>query len=126
MSGQVLRQPSLSVRGSGAPGVLREQRSDDNILGNKGETMKSAAVNGKQKTARFNGRTLTLALLLGVLLFLSAGCSSFCSAYPGETAAEANRRHKRVLCINKQEMLADIDTVLMLDRPSHLTDRRLP
>jgi hypothetical protein len=42
------------------------------------------------------------------------------------TAAEVNRSHKKVLRANTQELMADIDTVLMLDRPSHLTDRRLP
>ncbi len=49
-----------------------------------------------------------------------------CSFSPGETRAESSRRHKRVLRLNSQELLADIDTTLMLDRPSGLTDRRLP
>ncbi len=51
------------------------------------------------------------------------GCSI---SQPGETAAEGHRRHQRVVRINQQEMMADIDTVLMLDEPSRLTDKRIP
>ncbi len=77
---------------------------------------------GKQEVRGLSMRTLALAFVLGVMVLWSCGCAS----YPGETAAEANRRHKRVVRVNSQEMLADVDTVLMLDRPSHLTDKRLP
>jgi hypothetical protein len=42
------------------------------------------------------------------------------------TAAEVNRRHKRILRTSTQELMADIDTVLLMDRPSNLTERRLP
>ena len=45
---------------------------------------------------------------------------------PGETVAEGHRRHLRMARINQQEMMADIDSVLMLDRPSKLTDKRIP
>jgi len=51
------------------------------------------------------------------------GCSI---SQPGETAAEGHRRHQRVVRINQQELMADIDTVLMLDEPSKLTDKRIP
>ncbi|UCG47844.1 MAG: hypothetical protein JSU94_20495 [Phycisphaerales bacterium] len=44
----------------------------------------------------------------------------------GETRAEGSRRHRRVLRINRQEMMADIDRLLLLDRPSKLTDKRIP
>jgi len=64
-----------------------------------------------------------LAVLLSVLVFLPYGCSF---QQPGETFAEGQRRHKRVLRINNQEMMEDIDKVLMLDRPSRLTDKRIP
>lgn len=77
---------------------------------------------GKQEVRGLSMRTLALAFVLGVMVLWSCGCAS----YPGETAAEANRRHKRIVRANSQAMLADVDTVLMLDRPSHLTDRRLP
>ena len=47
-------------------------------------------------------------------------------AYPGETEAEVRRRHDRVRRLNDQAMRSDVDMALMLDRPSHLTDKRLP
>jgi len=64
-----------------------------------------------------------LPVILLVLVFMPLGCSS---QQPGETAAEGHRRHQRVLRINQQEMMADIDTVLLLDQPSKLTDKRIP
>ena len=65
-----------------------------------------------------------LSIILWALVFLALGCGSW--AQPGETAVEARRRHKRVLSINRQEMMADIDKVLLLDKPSKLTDKRIP
>lgn len=59
-----------------------------------------------------------------ILVFMTPGCSSF--SQPGETAAEGHRRHLRMARINQQELMADIDMVLMLDRPSRLTDKRIP
>jgi len=64
-----------------------------------------------------------LSVILLVLVFVPFGCSS---QQPGETAAEGHRRHQRIVRINQQEMMADIDTVLMLDQPSKLTERRIP
>ena len=66
---------------------------------------------------------LILAVVLWVLVFLPYGCST---TQPGETAAEGRRRHDRVARINQQEMMQDIDRTLMLDRPSRLTDKRIP
>ena len=65
-----------------------------------------------------------LAVILLVLVFMPFGCSSF--SQPGETAAEGHRRHQRMARINQQELMADIDAVLMLDRPSRLTGKRIP
>jgi len=65
-----------------------------------------------------------LAVILLVLVFMPFGCSSF--SQPGETAAEGHRRHHRMARTNQQELMADIDAVLMLDRPSRLTDKRIP
>ncbi len=89
--------------------------------------MKSAVAveNREQGTSRFNLRALVLAVVLCVLVVLSSGCASWWT-YPGETAAEGNRRHKRVVRNNFEQMRADIDMVLLLDRPSNLTDKRLP
>lgn len=65
-----------------------------------------------------------LVLAFFALIFMPLGCSSF--SQPGETAAEGHRRHQRTARINQQEMMADIDAVLLLDRPSGLTDKRIP
>ena len=69
-------------------------------------------------------RSAALTVILGSLISLACGCSSY--EQPGETAAEGRRRHERVARINRQEMMADIDTFLLLDRPSRLTGRRIP
>jgi len=75
-----------------------------------------------KSVSNFAGK-LILAVVLWVLVFLPCGCSS---TQPGETAAEGRRRHDRVARINQQEMMQDIDKTLMLDRPSRLTDKRIP
>jgi hypothetical protein len=75
------------------------------------------------KVAKLGWRTLALGVVMGALVFVQSGCKA---SQPGLTAAEANRRHKRILRTSTEQMLADIDTVLLMDRPSHLTDRRLP
>ena len=66
--------------------------------------------------------TLTF-VLCGPILLL-CGCSR--CEQPGETTAEGSRRHQRVLRINQQEMMADIDRTLLLERPSKLIDMRIP
>jgi len=81
-----------------------------------------AVGNRKQKAMGLTLRVLALAFVLGALMLLPCGCGG----QPGETAAEANRRHKRIIRVNTQAMRSDIDTALMLDRPSQLSDRRLP
>ena len=68
--------------------------------------------------------TVVLVVALLVLVFMPFGCSSF--SQPGETAAEGHRRHQRVARINQQELMQDIDTVLLIDEPSKLTDKRIP
>ena len=64
---------------------------------------------------------LVVALL--ALVFMPFGCSS---TQPGETAAEGRRRHDRVARINQQELMADIDKTMMLDKPSSLTEKKIP
>ena len=65
-----------------------------------------------------------LAVVLLSLAVLLTGCGLF--DQPGKTAAEVNREHVRMLQINQQEMMADIDRTLGTDKPSKLTDKRLP
>lgn len=71
---------------------------------------------------------LVCKVILVIALWISALLPCGCNTYgqPGETAAEARRRHQRVARINHQEMMADIEKVLLLDRPSRLTDKRIP
>jgi len=67
-----------------------------------------------------------LAIGFCVLCVWLSGCNGEFFARPGETAAEGHRRHRRALSINKAEMMEDIDKVLLLDKPSKLTDKRIP
>jgi len=68
-------------------------------------------------------RFCILVLALAALAFSAGGCRSY--AQPGETEAEGHRRHKRILAINKQEMMADIDAFMMFDEPSKLSGKRI-
>ena len=67
---------------------------------------------------------ILLVVMLLSLVVLSTGCGLF--NQPGKTPAEVNREHARMLRINQQEMMADIDRTLGTDKPSKLTDRHLP
>jgi hypothetical protein len=72
---------------------------------------------GDIKSASF----LRLAALLCILVFWLVGCEQ-----PGETAAKGHRRHLRNLSINQQNMMSDIDRALLMDKPSTLTEKRIP
>ncbi len=65
-----------------------------------------------------------LVVVLCALFLMPLGCMSFDQM--GETTAEGHRRHQRALRINRQEMMEDLDTLMLLDRPSKLTDKRIP
>ncbi len=65
-----------------------------------------------------------LVVVLCALFLMPLGCMSFDQM--GETTAEGHRRHKRALRINRQEMMSDLDTFMLLDKPSKLTDKRIP
>mgnify|MGYP001566830425 CR=1 FL=1 len=70
---------------------------------------------------------ITVSLLVVVLLALvvmSTGCGLF--NHPGKTAAEVNRDHVRMLKINQQELMADVDKSMLWDKPSTLTEKHLP
>jgi hypothetical protein len=64
-----------------------------------------------------------LAIILCAMIILLAGCGYF--AQPGETVAEGHRRHLRNLSIDQQNLMADIDRVLLTDKPSSLTDKNI-
>jgi hypothetical protein len=65
-----------------------------------------------------------LVVVLCALFLVPLGCKSYDQL--GETAAEGRRRHKRTFRINRQEMMEDLDEVFLLDKPSRLTDKRIP
>ena len=65
-----------------------------------------------------------LVIVLCALFFVPLGCKSY--EQMGETTAEGSRRHERTLRINRQEMMADLDAIMLLDKPSTLTDKRIP
>ena len=87
--------------------------------------MKSVVVveDRKERRMSLSLRFLTLAVAGCVSAILLSGCSW---RHPGETRAEINRRHDRMLRLNSEMMLSDLDKALMLDRPSMLTDKRIP
>lgn len=66
-------------------------------------------------------RALALAVMLCVVTLVATGCTGM-----GETRAEAKRRHSRVLHLGTRGFGEDVDMALMLDRPSRLTEMRLP
>jgi len=67
---------------------------------------------------------IVLAILLLAIVLFSTGCGFF--NQPGKTAQEVHREHLRILRVNQQEMMADIDRVLGFDQPSKLSERDLP
>ena len=65
-----------------------------------------------------------LTVMVLVFVLLPCGCSSY--EQMGETAAEGSRRHKRNLRLNQQQLMADLDAFMLTDKPSRLTDKRIP
>ena len=59
--------------------------------------------------------------VISMLVCFFAGCGS----QPGETVAEGKRRHIRNRRIDHEQMMSDIDTALLLDKPSKLSDKRI-
>ena len=67
---------------------------------------------------------VVLIVIVLVFIFMPCGCKSY--EQMGETAAEGRRRHLRNQRINQQQLMADLDSFLLLDKPSKLTDKRIP
>jgi len=62
-----------------------------------------------------------LVVFLSMLFLLPSGCAQM-----GESAAEGNRRHLRILRLYQPELVTDVDQMLFFDRPNRLTERRIP
>ena len=67
---------------------------------------------------------IVLTVIVLVFVFLPCGCSSY--EQMGETTAEGRRRHIRNQRINQQQLMADLDKFMLADKPSKLTDKRIP
>ncbi len=76
------------------------------------------------KSISFFAFKVILTVVVFVFVFLPCGCSSY--EQMGETAAEGRRRHQRNLRINRQQLMADLDKFMLVDKPSKLTDKRIP
>jgi len=70
-------------------------------------------------------KKMSVSMILGIFLFALIFWLSSCSQ-PGETTAEGHRRHIRNVRINQQELNQDIDKALLSDKPSKLSDKRIP
>ncbi|MCK5225403.1 MAG: hypothetical protein KAQ89_01660 [Planctomycetes bacterium] len=67
--------------------------------------------------------TALFGVVLCVLVVLPFGCTV---AQPGETKAEGRRRHIRNSDICHVEMIQDIDKAMLWDKPSKLSDKKIP
>jgi hypothetical protein len=63
-------------------------------------------------------------VFLCALFLMPFGCRSYDQM--GETMAEGRRRHERTLRLNNQQLMDDLDTFFLLDKPSKLSDMRIP
>ena len=76
------------------------------------------------KSTSFLVVKVVLAVIIFVFVLLPSGCKSY--EQMGETAAEGRRRHLRNQRLNQQQLMADLDTFWLVDKPSKLTDKRIP
>ena len=63
-------------------------------------------------------------VIVCALFLVPLGCRSYDQM--GETTAEGHRRHQRILRLNRQGMMEDLDMFMLVDKPSRLTDKRIP
>jgi len=76
------------------------------------------------KSTSFFVFRVIISVIVFVFVLMPCGCSSY--EQMGETAAEGRRRHIRNSRINQQQLMADLDRFWLLDKPSKLTDKRIP
>ena len=69
--------------------------------------------------------TLTLLCVIWCSLVLTfSGCGQ--GAQPGKTKAEVRREHLRNKRIVREQLRQDINTFMLDDKPSKLSDKRIP
>ncbi|MBL7143032.1 MAG: hypothetical protein ISS76_02235 [Phycisphaerae bacterium] len=76
------------------------------------------------KSSSFFVVKVIFTVILFVFVLLPSGCKSYDQM--GETTAEGHRRHLRNSRLNQQQLMADLDSFWLLDKPSKLTDKRIP
>ncbi len=76
------------------------------------------------KSTSFFVVKVMLTVIVFVFVLLPCGCTSY--EQMGETAAEGRRRQIRNSRINRQQLMADLDRFWLMDKPSKLTDKRIP
>ncbi len=74
----------------------------------------------KTNFLKYFGVMFCFCILCVVALCLS-GCFKFKG--PGETTSQVHQRHMRVINTSRRQMQDDIDAVLLLDKPSKLSDK---
>ena len=65
-------------------------------------------------------KTAFCVCILSLLVYCLAGCTGPAA---GETKEEVVRRHKRIYNNQALERQDDVDAILMIDRPSRLSDK---
>jgi len=78
----------------------------------------------KQKVKGSAFCLFALTFIFCTLALWLSGCRSY--EQMGETAAEGQRRHIRNAQLNRQQMMEDIDNLMLYDKPSKLSDKRIP
>ena len=88
-----------------------------------GETshINDSAFDSEGKAMKHFVNVLMVWVILSGFVVVIGGCSQ-----PGETTEEVNRRHIRNLRTNQMQMNEDIDKTFLLDKPTRLSDRRVP
>jgi len=57
------------------------------------------------------------------ILCVTALCFSGCFKGPGETKSQVHQKHMRVINTSRRQIQDDIDSFLLLDKPSKLNDK---
>jgi hypothetical protein len=93
-------------------------QSNRSVVFNEGMMMINA-----QKVRIMLVRLVAFGFVVCTLVSIT-GCGSW--AQLGETTAEGRRRQARVRAINRAQLMADINTFFLYDKPLRLTHLRLP
>ena len=65
---------------------------------------------------------MTLGVVLCMMVFWLGACSR---SHLGKTTEEIKRDHIRNARLDRQQLAEDIDSLLLIDEPSKLTDKRI-